>query len=78
MTKKALLMMSTLVCIILLASCKKDYTCSCTYTDNGPPVTTTNQDFPLNKMKKKDAQAACDANAATAKLVYDNATCTLK
>jgi hypothetical protein len=36
------------------ASCKKDRTCSCTSS-------IINQDYPLDKSKKKDAEDACDA-----------------
>lgn len=40
--------------LISLTSCKKDYTCSCS------GGTSTAISYPLNKMKKSDAKAACD------------------
>ena len=40
--------------LISLTSCKKDYTCACS-GGTGTAIT-----YPLNKMKKKDAQTACD------------------
>ena len=55
--------------VLTLASCKKDYTCSCTI--NG--VTT---DSMYKDIKKKDAETACDA--ATATFAAAGGTCTLK
>lgn len=45
-----------------LASCKKDYTCSCTISGQ---TTST----PINDAKKKDAQDACDALSTSASIV---------
>lgn len=42
---------------IVLPSCKKDYTCSCTVTGMG--ITTT-AEGKTGKMSKKDAKAECD------------------
>jgi hypothetical protein len=40
-------------------SCKKDYTCTCTYDDgNGSTATVTAE---YTKVKKKDAEEACDS-----------------
>ena len=38
--------------MILMTSCKKDYTCACSYNNGIADVT---QDFPMNNAKKKDA-----------------------
>ena len=40
-----------------MTSCKKDYSCDCTYTVGG--VTETDK-YPIKDAKKKDAEAACD------------------
>jgi hypothetical protein len=41
-----------------MTSCKKDYDCVCTYPGfNGTTETDT---WPYKKVKKKDAEAACD------------------
>lgn len=56
--KKVYMMLA--VCAIALASCKKDYTCSCTIAG----VTT---DSTIADAKKADAEEACDAlNVAAA------------
>jgi len=57
------------VALISLASCKKDYNCSCTedgFTFN----------YPINNAKKKDAEKVCD----TWNTLYlmDGGSCTLK
>lgn len=44
--------------VVALASCKKDYTCSCTV--NGNQAT-----LQIKDAKKKDAQAECDEAEAT-------------
>ena len=47
---------------ILLPSCKKDYTCTCTIQGQ----TTTS---PINDAKKSDAKAACDQLNTAAAMV---------
>jgi len=74
MKKGLLLILGTaFIASMCFTSCKKDYTCTCTYTDaamGGPDV------YPLNKQKKKDAKSACDVfNAAASAL---NGSCVLK
>lgn len=44
--------------VIGLTSCKKDWTCECTYSDPTGDIVTT---LEINDAKKKDAEAACDA-----------------
>ena len=41
--------------LVSLASCKKNYTCTCK-SSTGATVAT----YPFTKVKKKDAKAACD------------------
>ncbi len=56
-----------------MTSCKKDYTCTCTYNIAGQ---TTSTDFSLGKQKKKDAEAACSARVST--LAGTSVSCNLK
>ena len=53
--------------LFVLASCKKDYTCSCKGDD-------FSIDVPIQDAKKKDAESACDAAQTT----YKNADSTIK
>ena len=53
--KKVYMMLA--VCAIALASCKKDYTCSCTVL--GQTIDTTIPDA-----KKADAEEVCDTQSA--------------
>ena len=55
----------------VFASCKKDRTCECTYTDG------TKETFPIAKSTKKDAEEACDALGALA-TAFGSGTCELK
>lgn len=59
--KKVLLSVFALS-MLSLASCKKDYTCSCTSTSGGYSATST---ITIHATKK-DAKDACDAFDATA------------
>lgn len=45
-----------------LASCKKDYTCDCTYTSGSNTFTTTSK---ITNAKKKDAEKTCDGLEAS-------------
>jgi hypothetical protein len=58
--KKAFLIAS--VAGLALVSCKKDYTCECTTTDNGTVLSTTTF---TGKMKKKDSETWCTNNVVT-------------
>lgn len=42
------------VAVLALASCKKDYTCECTYSG-------ASYKYDLKNVKKSDAKKACDA-----------------
>ena len=53
--KKLLLVAA--VAAFTMTSCKKDYTCTCTYTSGGQTQTAT---YPMNDVKKKDAKDACN------------------
>jgi len=58
--KKVLLVAA--VAGLAMVSCKKDYTCECTTTDNGTVVSTTTV---TGKMKKKDADSWCTGNVTS-------------
>lgn len=45
-----------------LASCKKDWTCECSYTDSNGTTQTTKTD--INGKTKKDAEAQCEGKAS--------------
>jgi hypothetical protein len=64
-----LFMVATLLVATTFASCKKDYTCSCT---GAFPI-----EIALKDAKKKDAKDACEKAQATYSLVGAT-TCTLK
>jgi hypothetical protein len=55
---KKITLLASVVIAASFASCKKDYTCVCTYTYAGTTETYT---YDLGKIKKKDAKASCDA-----------------
>lgn len=57
------------IALLALASCKKDYTCSC--TEDGETF-----NYPINNVKKKDAEKVCDTWKTA--FVLDGGTCTLK
>lgn len=54
------------VFLLVLVSCKKDYSCSCTDTDtyNGE-TETTNYAYKVEGATKKQAQAACNEATVT-------------
>jgi hypothetical protein len=45
-----------------LTSCKKDWSCDCTYTDGNGATQTTKT--PINGKTKKDAEAQCEGKAS--------------
>ncbi len=57
---------------ISFASCKKDYTCTCSYTSG---TSTASSNVTYTKVKKKDAQKSCDAANAN---MGGLGSCTLK
>ncbi len=58
--------------LVAMTSCKKDYTCDCTFT-TAPDIT-----IDITKAKKADAQDACDSAETTYKIADSGASCTLK
>ena len=67
--KKSLLILA--VVAVSFASCKKDRTCECTYSDG------TKESTPIKNATKKDAEEACDALGALS-LAFGGGTCELK
>ena len=62
--------------LAIFSSCKKDYTCECTYTDMLDAKQTVKME--MEKVKKADAEEACDALKATWTLVDAKTNCELK
>ncbi len=67
MKKLAMISAVALLGAIVLPSCKKDYTCTCTVAGVKTPTS-------YGKTTKKDAKAACDALDAA---LQGNGDCTL-
>lgn len=55
---KKLLLASSIIFIIALLGCKKDYVCACKGYDD--PVLVADQNIELNNSKKKEAEDACE------------------
>lgn len=51
------------VCVISLASCKKDRTCECTYTNSNGKASTYTVTY--TKIKKGDAKDACSNTSSS-------------
>lgn len=51
---------------LTIASCKKDWTCTCTVTTSGIVNSTTTTDTVYQDMTKADAETACTANNGSA------------
>ena len=66
--KKITLLAAAFVAVSL-ASCKKDYTCECKYTDTGSSAGSYTA-----KLKKKDAKTWCEGNNSGSTYI----TCSLK
>jgi len=73
MKKIAPVAIIALIGALSLTSCKKEYTCSCSYTVNG--TTQTSEVKSGVKISKKDAKTWCNAYTSTA---WSGVTCKLK
>jgi hypothetical protein len=69
----AITIVSAFILTLSLTSCKKDYTCECTFTAPTAAIT-----LPYENVSKKDAQDACDAAEVTYKNADPNASCEIK
>jgi len=72
--KKLLSIAAVTVALVSLSSCKKDYTCTCTFVEVGEPNYETNLTIP--NVSKKDAKTACDNFTTTYSVA--GGTCELK
>lgn len=70
---KKVLGIFAIVALFGATSCKKDYTCECTWTGGTGGI-----DIALENSKKSDATDACDAAETTYKNGYSDASCELK
>jgi hypothetical protein len=68
--KKALFLGVLFCCSLLMTSCSKDFTCTCTILGD-----TTITEF--NNVNKSDAESACEDAEAAAKSIDPDASCTL-
>ena len=57
--------------IMTFASCKKDHTCTCTYSSGDPDI------YQLPDTKKGDAEDACDQLEIGAKILDPSASCSI-
>jgi len=69
--KKLFIIIAVVGVAISISSCKKDYTCDCTY--DGQTVSAE-----INNAKSSDANAACDELETLYKASDSSASCTLK
>ena len=51
-----------LITVAALASCNKDYTCTCTFDDPSLNVTGIDPSYEILDSPKSDAEAACSAS----------------
>ncbi len=72
--KKVLFLAVAIASVTSLSSCKKDYTCSCTYDLLG---TSTTASIEIAKSSKADATTACDAETTSLQTYDSAASCTL-
>lgn len=68
---KKIITLSLAVVALSLASCKKDYTCTCTASTGGSNT------YTITKASKKTAQANCASYTQTNNGVTYTETCTL-
>ena len=64
--KKFIPVAALAVFALMFTSCKKDYTCTCTFVDPSGTLSTTTTAYSLGKQKKSDAENACKNYLTTA------------
>lgn len=69
--KKLIIAIAVVGFVVSFSSCKKDYTCDCTYASQTISAE-------IKDSKKGDAEDTCDALEATYKLGDPSASCELK
>jgi hypothetical protein len=60
-----------------LASCKKDRTCTCTFTSTDPTSVSSTQVYTIVDAKKGDAKKACITSTSVNGSYTDTETCKL-
>lgn len=64
--KKLSLILGVVALTFATTSCKKEYTCECAWEEeHGDHHHDEKESFTLGKVKKKDAESACDTRKAT-------------
>lgn len=63
--KKLMPVAAIAVFALMFTSCKKDYTCTCTYSGPSVGVTVSDQKFTISKTTKKDAESKCSGYTST-------------
>lgn len=71
--KKVLFFAMGLFLVGVMASCKKDHTCECKFSDGTGTLTAE-----FENVTKSDAEDACDALERTYKIGDPSASCSLK
>ncbi len=67
--------LASLGMLLGLTSCKKDWTCSCTFTYDGTSYT---EEKVYPGTKRSDAKKSCDAYQTLLKTEYSDASCKIK
>lgn len=74
---KKIILMAAVITVSSFASCKKDRTCECTYTNSGSTnVTSHTSTTVYTKMKKSDAKYMCTKDMVTYSSTNNNTTST--
>ncbi len=75
---KKLTILSVALVALSMASCKKDFTCSCTSTNTFPGSVTSTNEYTIVKAKKGDAKRACVKTTVTENGYTTTKDCQLK
>ncbi len=75
MKKRVIITAMALFILVTFSACKKNYTCSCTYTISGQTMTT---DHEIKRARKLEATAECLDIEMTYWATTTSAYCTLK
>lgn len=79
--KKIFIVLSAVAFSFSLTSCKKDYSCACTWEEaHGSHHHDESETFTLGKLDKQDAESACNKEKAAIATDVDNTNieCALK
>ena len=74
---KKIILLASVITVASFASCKKNRTCECTYTNSGSTnVTSNTSSTVLTKVKKSDAKYLCTKDTETTTYTSGNMTTT--